>query len=243
MYSIIKIKGKDRLELLQGLVSTDVTTQQNHKTCFCDAKGRVLADALLIHQEHFLLTLVHTSVTHIIINHINHYKILADVNCSIEPYTLSTQTLTTQNIQVQFLDSLPLTLTPSKNTLDQLDETWHQSRYKNNYIGILKSTSGLFLPQSLGYDLFDMVSLKKGCYLGQEVLARLTRLGTLKRKLYLLEANQSSIGSKLYYNEKAIGTIVDNQKNACYAVLNQSPKGPLTTSLGETTAIIKCLLP
>ncbi len=46
-------------------------------------------------------------------------------------------------------------------------------------------TSELFVPQMLNLQLLDGVSFTKGCYTGQEVVARMRYLGKLKRRMYL----------------------------------------------------------
>ena len=50
---------------------------------------------------------------------------------------------------------------------------------------ITNSTSELFLPQMLNIDQIHGLSFQKGCYPGQEVIARLHYRGQLKRKMYL----------------------------------------------------------
>ena len=47
------------------------------------------------------------------------------------------------------------------------------------------STSESFLPQMTNMDLIDGVSFTKGCYTGQEVVARTRYLGKIKRRMYL----------------------------------------------------------
>lgn len=44
-------------------------------------------------------------------------------------------------------------------------------------------TTGKYLPQELGLDRTEALSLTKGCYLGQEIVARLHHLGKLKREM------------------------------------------------------------
>ena len=50
---------------------------------------------------------------------------------------------------------------------------------------ITAQTSELFVPQMVNLDLVDGVSFKKGCYPGQEVVARSHYLGRLKRRMFL----------------------------------------------------------
>lgn len=50
---------------------------------------------------------------------------------------------------------------------------------------ILPETEDAFVPQMINYQLIGGVSFKKGCYPGQEVVARMQYLGKLKRQMYL----------------------------------------------------------
>jgi hypothetical protein len=73
----------------------------------------------------------------------------------------------------------------------------------------------LFVPQMLNADALDAVSFSKGCYPGQEIVARMRYLGKLKERLYLahLQADRLPVaGDALYaaaFGEQACGTIVD----------------------------------
>lgn len=49
---------------------------------------------------------------------------------------------------------------------------------------VLPQTSEAFIPQTLNYQLLEGVSFRKGCYTGQEVVARLHYRGKLKRHMY-----------------------------------------------------------
>lgn len=51
---------------------------------------------------------------------------------------------------------------------------------------IVKETSEMFVPQMLNLQLIDAVSFSKGCYPGQEVVARMHYLGKLKRRMYIV---------------------------------------------------------
>lgn len=50
------------------------------------------------------------------------------------------------------------------------------------------SQSDEHLPQMINLDLLDGVSFSKGCYVGQEIIARTQHLGRLKRRMYLVSA-------------------------------------------------------
>ncbi|MGH8662430.1 MAG: YgfZ/GcvT domain-containing protein [Burkholderiales bacterium] len=80
---------------------------------------------------------------------------------------------------------------------------------------ILPATQEAFVPQMLNLDLIGGVSLSKGCYPGQEIVARMHHRGTLKQRMYLANIAGSDLprpGDKLYspgLGEQACGTIVN----------------------------------
>lgn len=50
---------------------------------------------------------------------------------------------------------------------------------------ILPQTQEAFVPQMVNFELIDGINFKKGCYPGQEVVARMHYLGKAKRRMYL----------------------------------------------------------
>ncbi|WJW76742.1 folate-binding protein YgfZ [Thiohalobacter sp. IOR34] len=80
---------------------------------------------------------------------------------------------------------------------------------------IYPQTSEAFVPQMVNLHLVGGVSFKKGCYPGQEVVARMQYLGKLKRRMYLawVDAEQApQPGDELYTpdnGEQSAGKIVE----------------------------------
>jgi hypothetical protein len=50
-----------------------------------------------------------------------------------------------------------------------------------------------FVPQMVNLDVIDGVSFTKGCYPGQEIVARVRYLGKIKRKMFLAYAENSKL--------------------------------------------------
>lgn len=80
-----------------------------------------------------------------------------------------------------------------------------------------------FLPQMLNLDKFGAVSFKKGCYVGQEVIARLHYRGKVKKSLQLFKTKLNSFeDGYLYQNDTStkIGEILnfDNISNTTYGL-------------------------
>ena len=73
------------------------------------------------------------------------------------------------------------------------------------------ATQEQFVPQMANMEVIGAVSFKKGCYPGQEIVARTQYLGKLKRRLYKASLTQfAAVGSKLFspeLPEQSIGMI------------------------------------
>jgi folate-binding protein YgfZ len=78
---------------------------------------------------------------------------------------------------------------------------------------VMPSTRELFIPQMLNLQAVGGVSFKKGCYTGQEIVARMQYLGKLKRRLYRLKLDASDLpepGTQLFSptHGSSIGEVV-----------------------------------
>lgn len=79
------------------------------------------------------------------------------------------------------------------------------------------ATQDQFVPQMLNLELIGGVSFQKGCYPGQEVVARTQYLGKLKRRMYLANVvsdTAPSPGTALYseaLGDQASGMVVNSQ--------------------------------
>ena len=82
------------------------------------------------------------------------------------------------------------------------------------------SQAGQWTPQQLSLERLHAFSVSKGCYPGQEIVARTHFLGQAKRGLGLFEsASPLPVGSEVNENGRGIGTIVASAGNLSLAVL------------------------
>jgi hypothetical protein len=75
-------------------------------------------------------------------------------------------------------------------------------------------TQDKFVAQALNWDVLGGVNFRKGCYPGQEIVARTQYLGRLKERLYAFRAPAGAVapGDRLYsavFDEQACGTVVN----------------------------------
>ncbi len=98
-------------------------------------------------------------------------------------------------------------------------EGWQRQSIALGLADISTATSELFIPQMLNYQLTGHISFNKGCYTGQEVVARMQYRGKTKRRLYRarLAANAPAAGAALYSLQgeqgeqkvQSVGTVVN----------------------------------
>ncbi|MBF0265216.1 MAG: folate-binding protein YgfZ [Gammaproteobacteria bacterium] len=78
---------------------------------------------------------------------------------------------------------------------------WYQVNIINGIPGVSLASKELFIPQMLNLHFLNGINFKKGCYTGQEVIARLHYLGKMKRLMFAISfqsKNQCQIGDKIY---------------------------------------------
>jgi folate-binding protein YgfZ len=73
-----------------------------------------------------------------------------------------------------------------------------------------RQQSEQFTPHMLNLDLLDAISFEKGCYTGQEVVARTHYKGATKRRTLRFESNVPlEPGDKVVHDEREIGTVLN----------------------------------
>lgn len=68
---------------------------------------------------------------------------------------------------------------------------WHRAEIEAGIIHITPELSEEYTPQLLNYDISGLIDFKKGCYTGQEIVARMFYRGTAKKRLFLANANHA----------------------------------------------------
>lgn len=107
-------------------------------------------------------------------------------------------------------------------------ESWRLSDIKAGIPNLYPQTVEQFVLQMSNLDLLDGVNFKKGCYPGQEIIARMHYLGKLKRRLFLatLETSQcplpgDEICTKAATSADGSGMVVDavmDDKGLCHCL-------------------------
>jgi tRNA-modifying protein YgfZ len=165
----------------------------------------------------------------------------ADIKYPSEIYSAlmhnKTRILRTFGLAPRFLfigdwrDMMPIWDSLNVNCAQIGANAWSLISIRAGIPNITTSTSELFTPHMLNMPDIPMVSFTKGCYPGQEVVARTQYLGKSKRKMYHITINTSDLpepGAELVHSGgKSAGTVVQvslngDDKVEALAVLNQA---------------------
>lgn len=123
------------------------------------------------------------------------------------------------------------------------ESTWWAAEIRAGLASIFASTRDLFQPQELNYHAISAVSYNKGCYTGQEVVARLYFRGKLKQRLYRLQAQAAALPaeSQIFAADKHVGDIVmsalDNGNLELLAIVKNTAAREEQLSLTDKTIL------
>ena len=205
--SAIRFSGTDAGDFLHNQLSADVLALSNGEStfaCYCEPKGRVLALMLVHRLDGDYYVIMSGSLAQSVADRLKIYVMRSKV--IIETLTECTvsglQTDDAPELSSTTLAAIPL---PESNqwllvTTDHLSQataspgqdTWKITELQRGITWLSPETSGQFLPQRLGVDQLGAVNFRKGCYPGQEIVARIHYLGKVKRHPRLL-CTQSEI--------------------------------------------------
>lgn len=117
------------------------------------------------------------------------------------------------------------------------DRAWQEERIAAGLVDIVSANSEKYTPHMLNLDLTGAISFSKGCYTGQEVVARTENLGSVKRRLnrYRITDCSPKIGDPLSDLERDVGKVVNVGTDEILAV-TPVEKHETELRLGEGTA-------
>ena len=90
-------------------------------------------------------------------------------------------------------------------------DAWELQSIRTGIATVTANSQEAYIPQMLGLENIGAVSFEKGCYPGQEIVARTQYLGNLKRQLYYGHSDQAlkSGDQILSGNDKTVGTVTN----------------------------------
>ena len=187
LYKLITVSGTDRVNFLQGQLTQDVSQLAGAGrlwAAWCNPKGRVIVTIRLIDQGDSIGLLVPAGLADALVRRLAMYRLRADVAFEV-----------------------------SDDWQDLIDDDDADllARIRSGVALIDDTNTETFTPHMLNLDKIGAISFSKGCYTGQEVVARTEHLGKSKRRLMRYEADGDGIevGDKLSDDERNVGEVVN----------------------------------
>lgn len=99
-------------------------------------------------------------------------------------YAPGRQVLATPGAALRAITGLSLS-----RALPGIDDEWRAADIAAGLPQVFRASTEQFVPQMLNLDLLDGISFTKGCYTGQEIVARTQHLGRIKRRTFRYRAD------------------------------------------------------
>ena len=202
----------------------------------CNLKGRVIANGWAIGDDECVLLVVHHSVAVALAAFLKPYAMFS--KCSVEAHNHAVAVASSASGSNSFTDHWCFAdnlLDASQSNADDQSSAIARDLVTNRFAWVSDGVAGKFLPQVLGMHEVGAVDFDKGCYLGQEIVARAQYKGQLKRQLFRgmqIEAAPLSAGDTLDgVDGRIAGTVVATSKTQLLAVL--SGQEPTTVNIGD----------
>ncbi|KZZ13590.1 hypothetical protein A3765_09550 [Oleiphilus sp. HI0130] len=233
-YTLFKVEGPDAAKFLQGQASCDIDSLADNTWTFGTAnspKGRMYWLFVIARIDGAFWIKVHNDIAESGIHALNKYKVF--FKCEFKQqhdyavYGIRSVFKHSGNSITQETNGYLRAADRSEqrcelwsrealeaNSSDAELEAWLQDDCYHGIPELYPQTLDTFILQQLNLQELGAVSFNKGCYTGQEIIARMKFLGKLKKKMYLfnLDAKETAAllpGSKLVNAEgRKIGDVV-----------------------------------
>lgn len=189
LYSSITVTGADAFDFLQAQLSNDLRDLESRPvllSAWCNPKGRVIC-LLRVRtiDDGYELTLP-AELADPVAERLRKFRFRAQAEISQRPADL-----------------------PALG-IDGALEDWLRDNLRAGIPEIWAAQSEAFTPHMLNLDLIDAVSLDKGCYPGQEIVARTHYRGKSRRRMRRFDcAGPVTAGSAVVAGERKVGDVVN----------------------------------
>tara|TARA_B110000196_G_scaffold82868_3_gene71572 strand:+ start:6929 stop:7900 length:972 start_codon:yes stop_codon:yes gene_type:complete len=246
-FSALKIYGPDAERFLQGQLTcnlNDVNKGGSHYGACCSAKGRVVANFHMSFDGEVYWLVLPSKSAEILDKHLQKYKVFfkATIENCRQSHLVMGQWQTIPETQIKqghcfiISDHRQIVIIPAEESqTDALDDNaitlvptleWQLDNIKEGIYFVDNDQHEQWIPQHINWHRLEGISFNKGCYTGQEIIARLQYLGKAKKALYhysatSLEAAPIANNGQIFDKEgKNQGEILLQRNGEILAVLN-----------------------
>lgn len=229
---VLLVSGPDARNFLQGQLTADLhtLTPNNVLLAACNSpQGRVQAVLWTIQRADDIALIVHTAMLQSTLTRLRRYVLRAKVaidteqlhvgvipQSDLEPSATSAPHVQVNELSYVRLASQDQALVIAPRSTQFGDDalaaaTWHAQHLRAGLPTIYPQTHEAFVAQMLNLDLLDGISFEKGCYTGQEIIARTHYRGAIKRRMFRMRGacEPPLPGIRLLAGDQHAGDVVD----------------------------------
>ena len=221
--TILCVSGPDAKSFLQNLVTNDVTKLSNDiiYSALLTPQGKLVTDFFLIESGQDILIDVNSRVSDTLLKMLSLYKLRADV--SIEKTDLKVSIGIKNKPQKALEDPRHPNMGwryYSEKDISEKNIDWKNLRIENLIPEFGKELSSDSYILEYGFEKLNGVDFRKGCYVGQEVTARMKHKSKLRKGLTIVETKGSvPFDTPVYANDKLVGKVFSSTSSRALAYL------------------------
>ena len=257
--AVVRVGGEDRFKFLQGLLTNDINKLKSNQAlyaCMLTPQGKYFADFFLYADGDSILLDLPALRQEEIIKKLNIYKLRSAITLVPCPEYKVVAFLSEAAIPgVVFHDPRSIKMgmrgfvDQSKLANIQYDKNAYDLTRIANFIA--EGEKDLVPEQSFlleyGLDDLNAIDYKKGCYVGQELVARTHHRGTIRKQVVQVESSSDlpMPGTVIYAGEQKLGIMCSSVANKGLAlirtedVLNLDSAAKITADEQEVKLIFK----
>ncbi|WP_354695618.1 CAF17-like 4Fe-4S cluster assembly/insertion protein YgfZ [Elongatibacter sediminis] len=229
--TVFRVRGPDAATFLHGQMAADLENLDEGDATFsayCSPRGQVIAMLLIQRTGNDWLLAGHSELMEPVIERLRRFVLRADVQFEAETGSLAgvpkpgkaRGTVTPGGTGLHYVFGNNSAAAPETAVSDW---RWRELEQGVSWLG--PASSERFIPQMIGLDRIGAVSFSKGCFPGQEVIARARYLGKVKRGPVLVAfrgLSDLAVGDDVSLtadDQSADGVVVELVRRADDAVL------------------------
>ncbi len=234
-YGLLSVQGADAREFLHAQLTNDIRSLSPERAAlagWCSAKGRLLATFLVIPAPQGFLLQLARDLAPTIAKRLSMFVLRSKVKIADESDAwvqfgvwnatdhVARVSWQEDRVTIPMGEKRVLRLEPSASASAECkgdEETWSLQEIRAGRPLITAATQDQFVPQMVNLETLGGVDFQKGCYPGQEIVARAQYRGQVKRRMVRLPAPQ---GERLRPGQAFNGgTVVDSAGGELLAVM------------------------
>lgn len=235
-FGVVRVSGEDRASFLHGQLSNDINNLASGQACYATyntPKGRVLANMLVVNRGEDLLLVMAQDLTEAIVKRLRMFVLRAKVvfelmpdlavsgelagnaepHPATEPQLSFPAQIQENTIEIALPHTGRLKISVAENAAEyqvEAENAWNLHEIRSGYPWICATTKEAAVAQMLNQHIIGAVHFRKGCYPGQEIIARAQYRGQVKRGLAVLSGDSlEAAGIVVKVGEEEAGVILN----------------------------------